>query len=283
MAETTYTYSIAGDTLNGAVALVKLQKEIKNSAIVIALKEINSGGDDLDVVFKDALSAGDETILDGIITAHDGIEETIREEKVRVMEESADPAKRTGGAYMGKGLEHIVPAVVGTSETIYTMPFPVAMMAFEYSPTSDMIGDYFTVCIAPRTTVGAITATVNTGDTVLNVSPTVVENVKLGYKIMLDDGGVQENVGYVSAIDTVNNTITVSDAVTNTFLVSSPTYVKITICMVDRVRIGGLGVFELGASKIGGSYLPAGTPWSIEYENNNGLAKSFSGVLELLF
>lgn len=84
MAETTYTYSIEDDMPNGAVNIVTLQDEIQASAIVTAIARIqtNPDGDDedqLDIVFKDALSTGDKTILDGdtadpaggLLAAHD--------------------------------------------------------------------------------------------------------------------------------------------------------------------------------------------------------------------
>lgn len=73
MAQTKYTYSVATDTLNAALSVNALQEEVRASAIVIAIDFINSLGDVLDVYMKDALGAGDETILDGIIAAHTGV------------------------------------------------------------------------------------------------------------------------------------------------------------------------------------------------------------------
>lgn len=72
MAQTKYTYSIATDTANGFANINTLDKEIRNSAIVTALDYISMMGDVLDVYMKDALSAGDETTLDGLISAHTG-------------------------------------------------------------------------------------------------------------------------------------------------------------------------------------------------------------------
>lgn len=72
MPETTYTYSIASDIPAGEVALGRLQQEIQASAILTALKGINRNDDVLDVIFKDALSAGDKTLLDGDTTGPAG-------------------------------------------------------------------------------------------------------------------------------------------------------------------------------------------------------------------
>lgn len=84
MAETAYTYDVTNDLPGGAVNPSRLADEIRASSIVIALERIDlSGGakdgvgrytgGSLDVVFKDALSAGDKTILDGdVMTAPAG-------------------------------------------------------------------------------------------------------------------------------------------------------------------------------------------------------------------
>jgi len=73
MAQTKYTYSIATDTLNAKFASDSLEKSIRSSAILTALDYVSALGDDIDVFFKDALSTGDKTILDGLISAHDGV------------------------------------------------------------------------------------------------------------------------------------------------------------------------------------------------------------------
>lgn len=72
MASTKYTYSIQNDFPNHAVASDRLLSEIRASAIITAVDYINTSGDDCDIWFKDALSAGDETILDGLVAIHSG-------------------------------------------------------------------------------------------------------------------------------------------------------------------------------------------------------------------
>ena len=73
MAETPYTYSIQDDFLqNHEVNSGTLTTEIEASAITIALERIDTGAGNCVIVFKAALSAGEETILDGLVAAHDG-------------------------------------------------------------------------------------------------------------------------------------------------------------------------------------------------------------------
>jgi len=71
MAETTYSYSLTDDFPGGEINSVNLTAEIQESSIVTALERIDVAGDDVGIVFKAALSAGDETTLDGIVGAHD--------------------------------------------------------------------------------------------------------------------------------------------------------------------------------------------------------------------
>lgn len=75
MAATKYTYSIANDTLNGALASDELAIAIQDSAIVTAFDKIQYTDDVLDIWFKDSLSSGDKDILDTLVSEHDGVVE----------------------------------------------------------------------------------------------------------------------------------------------------------------------------------------------------------------
>jgi len=64
------------DTLNDAVAENKLTEEIDDSSIVPTVDHINVHGSDLDIYMSDALSGAEETTLDGVVAAHDGVADT---------------------------------------------------------------------------------------------------------------------------------------------------------------------------------------------------------------
>lgn len=72
MAEQTYSYAVASDFPNHAVDAGRLHEEVSDSAIVTALVGVGVKGDSCDVTFKAALSAGDKTLLDGIVAVHTG-------------------------------------------------------------------------------------------------------------------------------------------------------------------------------------------------------------------
>ena len=253
---------------------------------MVALDYVVSSNDDLDIFFKDVLSTGDKTSLDGIVAAHAGVSDTSGESfLVRVQEQDDDPAKQVTGFYRGVGLTHTVPGVVGESFTDFTFPFNIAMLDMEFIAKSDNIGDVFSVCIAPETIVGAITADVSVNDTTFNVSPTVLENVKEGFAIHLSDGVNNDLCGFVTAggIDKVAGTLSVSVGAEHAFAAATPTYVKMTVPVVQDVKFTGQSTIELGSSKIGGSFVPAGTNIRFHYDNKDGVAKEFHGILEILW
>lgn len=72
MAVTTYNYSISQDFPNQKVDASRLTKEIDDSAITETLRGVGVNGDDCSVIFDDALSAGDKTILDDLVAVHTG-------------------------------------------------------------------------------------------------------------------------------------------------------------------------------------------------------------------
>lgn len=69
---TNYTYSVANDTDNGKVVLSRLDREIRDSNVTIALDGISVSGDVLTITFKDVLPVADQTELNDVVATHDG-------------------------------------------------------------------------------------------------------------------------------------------------------------------------------------------------------------------
>ena len=72
MAATKYTFSVQGNFPNHKVAVDRLTAEIRGCTIVVALAFVNVAGDTCEVWFRDSLSGGDLTILNGIVESHSG-------------------------------------------------------------------------------------------------------------------------------------------------------------------------------------------------------------------
>lgn len=82
----TRDFSIANDTLNGAVAISKLTNEInENQVIIYGLASMVESGDNLKVSFKYALTTEMWNEVLSILAAHDGV--PVKEEQVQKYEE----------------------------------------------------------------------------------------------------------------------------------------------------------------------------------------------------
>lgn len=120
-------YSVANDTLNGAVALAELRDEILASAITVALDQCSVSEDVLTITFKAAHSVDEETILDLIVADHDGVEETVVETIKNIQNPFADKILPNGKKlYRRKhGKRQSIPGN-GSGKIQFVVPYAVA-------------------------------------------------------------------------------------------------------------------------------------------------------------
>ena len=118
----------------------------------------------------------------------------------------------------------------------------------------------------------------------LSVASTVVNNAYVGYYIKLDDGTNINDVKRIISVDKTNNKIYVESNLTDSFLASTPTYIKQTVYMINDYEIGPTWEYTIGLSKIGGSYIPKDTIITIEYTNYSvDTDKVLIGYVEYLY
>lgn len=196
----------------------------------------------------------------------------IRKPNLQEIKEESVP---TGGNFQARTLNIIDAPANSTTIVNKSWPIPIGVLAVYFVTTADHEGDELEVDISPDTLVGTITSNVTAGDTVLNVSSTVIENIKLGYYVQLSTTPVAENLGSsttdnlgeVIAIDKDASTITVDIPATNSF--TAPAYIYMTVKMVTDYMIGPPWEYVIGESKIGASHLPANTTVRLHYKNNS--------------
>lgn len=224
------------------------------------------------------MSAAEKTAIDDFLSQ--SIVDTIQ-----ILEEDPDENRRTGGHFRAKTLAFDVPIGAEWHYTNFTFPYPISLLSMEYVGINALIDDRILINIAPHTTIGSITSDVTASDTVINVSQTVLDNVEVGYKVELDDGTNVDDLGWVLAKDDIAGTITVETAAVNGFLATTPTLVKQTIPILDEIEIDyTTASITIGATKIGGSYLPANTVIEFGYFNGDASAgKRFRAILEFLY
>jgi hypothetical protein len=182
---------------------------------------------------------------------------------VKIQEENTP----TGGNFKTETRKMSVTAN-STDTADYTFDIPIAVYSIYFITTSDHEGDELKLAIAPDTTIGVITSDVNSAETEISVNSTVTDNTEVGFNVKITDGTNTDDLGRVLAIDKTNGTITVQTATTNSFLAATPTYIQQTLCRVENYEIGPPWEYSIGASKIGGSYVPANTVVRVIYTNN---------------
>ena len=294
MVVTKYSYESISVDLN------RFSQEIADDLVIsIALDHVYvDASNNLDVWFKAALSGAEKAVLDGIVNSH--VDTPLPENEsrlVEILEESVDPLQRTGGHFQARTLDLTIPAGTPgavTSEN-FSWPHPVSLLDARVIIDAGHAGDTVDFCVAPDTIIGIIVADVAAGDKNFRVSQTVLDNTFIGAELKLLDGTNTNSVGRVLEFgyndgygdpyggDDLDR-LRVETGTINSFTAATPTYVQQTVMMIREFMFPDHGgVIEIGASKIGASYLPADTIIRIDYANNDGVAKKLNVICEYLY
>lgn len=202
--------------------------------------------------------------------------------EVEIVEEfTPSNAPRTGGRYQARSWELVIDHAVGTWKSLtVSYPYPISIFSTEWINDSFYDGDIVKVEIAPDTIVGVVTVAATASATEIEVSQTVVDNIRLGYHVSLDDGTNKDDLGRVVGVDKTGLKITVETATVNSFAANA--YVKMTVSFIPHMCLKGSSRVELAKDVVGGSYIGANTPIVVSYQNNEGTqaGKAFSFILE---
>ena len=187
-----------------------------------------------------------------------------------------DDSGQTQGYYFCKGHQFDCNSTQD-SETHYNISdgnFDQEVFSMHFLPTSSNIGDAFSIHVNPDTAIGTLMAEATIGSSTFNVSPTVIVHMVKGFLCSLNNSGTIEDVGRVTAIDSDNNTITVENALSQTF--PSGSVVRLTVPRVLDMPIVSTNRIDLGENRTGGTFSKAGTIGRITYVNKTGGTKKFS-------
>jgi hypothetical protein len=184
----------------------------------------------------------------------------------------------TEGYFMCESVPMVVPACNPGDVVPIDVPFDDTILLWTtgFNAKAEMVDDCFSVVINPDTVVGGLTATGNVNDTVLNVTSTVTDNVTPGMYLKLMDNDSPPNiqdVGKILAVDGTAGTVTVKNALTETF--SPGTIVMLNLYMAKDIFVDIAGHFVFGEKGFQGKRIPAGTVFRMLYTNHDGLAKTF--------
>jgi hypothetical protein len=170
-----------------------------------------------------------------------------------------------------------------SSNNDFIQPHDIGVLTVNYQSSNDNNGDGLEVQVYPNTIIGALTANVSIGNTIINVSQTVIDNMSIGFYCRLYDGNVIECLGRVLVVDKVNSQLTMQNPALNNFSASSPTYIRMTIKMLETEDIGPAGSYSPGDSKIGASKIMGYKAVRVCYTNFTGGAKKFCFNVQHLY
>ena len=166
----------------------------------------------------------------------------------------------------------------------FTWPMDILFWKAEIYPDISNVGDQIDVIADPMKISGVLTVDAITGDTILNVPSALVnsENISKGLEITLNDNTNSQNVGRITAINTVNNTITVENALSFNFNSGTVIYTNVLLIKEKQIHKDNYKI-KIGAKGFSGIFFTANTVLRSNYTNNNGLAKTLYFDLEYYY
>ena len=282
----TYTYNIS-QTPNDKVDTDRLADEIQKSSIIIAIKYIDTSNTIISIVFKSELSDDDELTLDDIIIHHSGdpmlpLVPIVRAEILTEHVKWIESREATQNLYAAQSI--IIDLSTGESEKIVDIAFPfnIALMSGTLRVNEEMVGDNISIEIGPNTLIGALTQSLNIGDSSIYVSPTVIENIKKGYYIsMYDLDGDGIDIGQVISIDDTNSCLTLVSP--SSVSINAGSYLAMMAKIVPYLYFHDINDIDIGKQIPTGQRIPKGIPIRIHYKNDTLIGKKISFFIEYLY
>lgn len=183
----------------------------------------------------------------------------------------------TGGNFRCQGYKFTCPANETSTHTV-SWNYPITVMASFFTSKTIWEGCVLDTIVAPNTTVGTLTANINSGVTVLPVSLSVIQNFEIGYELKINS----DFIGQVIAIDINALTVTVDTATGTGY--TSGYLVKMQVRTIQDFEISEKDDrYIIGRSKVGGKYLPTGIPVHVIFNNTTGSSITFRYEVEYLY
>jgi hypothetical protein len=99
----------------------------------------------------------------------------------------------------------------------FSWKYPISALNIKFMTTIQNIGDILNAFIIPCINIAKLETAQSIGDTVLNISSTTIQNISVGYFVMIMDGTNTQDLGLVIAKNTESNQITVQSPLLTNF------------------------------------------------------------------
>jgi hypothetical protein len=263
---------------NSMVNIDNLTIEIEQSTIVIALDSINLVGNNCIIIFKNILSNDEVIILNYIVTNHNiNVNYNNSPTTVTILEQYYKTMPNNN--FKATSINVKISATTGYYNNFITFPYDVSLICTEWFSTADDLGNSICFNISPDTYSGYITQNVNSGDTYITVSALTFDLLIPGYYLKINS----ESLGEITKVDIENNRIYFENPPKNNYLVNDNAKIYSTVSIIDDYYFSGIGKTEIGKYILNSQYVPANTKMELVYNNNNGLAHTFSALVEIFY
>ena len=276
-----YNYLVS-DTKNNKVALDSLEKEIRESNIIIALDHIINMSTNINIYFKDEISDDEENILTSIINNHEG--EPIKDiliQDVNIITENKKTIENglelPNKFYMSESWVLNIDASEGLQEFYLSKPFPIALLNAKMEITSEMVGDEMEAYVGNPITVGAVTIDASEGDTEIYVNPDSLSYLKIGRFIGVNN----ELINRIIDVDEINSKLTLEFPLETNL--TAGTYLQLIIKIADSLFFNTTQTLDIGSAVPTGQRIPANLPIKIEYYNHSNISKIVMLFVEYLY
>jgi len=145
-----------------------------------------------------------------------------------------------------------------------TIPYPVNMIASRFIARADNEGDIIDLVISPDTIIGAITADIAVDDETIQTNAAGIQYIENGYRIKING----EELGEAYDIDNLAFTFKVTVPATQVHLASAPSYIMISVAMVDMIELEE-GRYNYGQEAAKSSHVKENTVIRARYQNND--------------
>lgn len=239
---------------------------------------------------KNSISSTQLSILGSIVASHNYTPSILPYQKAQKVEILEERTYKSQGNYQVIMWKYEIPQQEPGNEALLeprNFPFHINAFSLEWRNSPEVNGDEMSFLVDPDRTVGSITEAAFINESVIKVSPSVIEDAQIGYdyKIVNSDSSLFHHLGRAISYDEAERTLTFENPLEDDFVPTSenPIYILRSIEFSPKIYLLDLYTTEMGSTRIGGNFIPKNTDMVVKYKNMDGQAKNLYILMEYLY
>lgn len=166
----------------------------------------------------------------------------------------------------------------------FSWPYPINCLSVKIPSGEVHRGDKINCYAIPQQSViGQITSNISVGDNNISVSTSVINNIKIGYNICVNDGINNNYIGEISSINSSNSTVSLDCQSSNNYLCATPTSVNICFNRIKNLVFSEPMIYDIGGQLSKAAYVQSNADIKIIYNNNSLSNKTLCILIEYYY